>query len=340
MIATNFLIPPDKLGTPRMSESPFSLLPTASNHAASLDGLYVFLTIICGIAMALVIGAMLYFMVKYKKRSDDDKTHPLTHNAKLEFWWSAIPSVFLLIFFFWGEIDFVEMSTPPSDAIDIRVKGQKWQWTVEYPSHPGGACVDKETNAPLLVVPKDRPVRLTMTSTDVIHSFFVPAFRVKKDVIPGRYSNLWFTAIQEGEFPAFCTEYCGDEHSSMLAKVKVVSADQYDAAVASCTKLEFDPSTGDMASFGKQIFEVKGCPACHTIDGNKSVGPSLKGIWGKDEAMADGSSAKVDDNYIRESLMNPNAKVVSGFAPSMPSFQGQLDDAQVTAVIEYIKSLK
>ena len=334
-------IPPEKLGTPAMSDSPFKLLPTASNHAASLDGLYVFLTVICGISMVLVIGAMVYFMVKYKKRSDADKTSPINHNARLEFWWSAIPAVFLMWVFIWGEIDFVKLSTPPSDALDIRVTGQKWQWTIEYPNFPGGASVDKETGAPLLIVPKDQPVRLTMTSIDVIHSFYVPAFRVKKDVVPGRYAHVWFTPIELGEFPVFCAEYCGDEHSSMLAKVKVVEADEYAAIVAEATKLERDVDGGEtMPAFGERVYHIKGCDACHTTDGSPKVGPSFKGVFGKTEQFSDGTSAEVDDNYVRESILNPNAKIVTGFPPQMPSFQGQLDEEQLAALIEYIKSLK
>ncbi|MCA9699598.1 MAG: cytochrome c oxidase subunit II, partial [Myxococcales bacterium] len=195
-----------------MSDSPWELLPTASNHADSLDGLYLFLTFIAGISFVLVIGAMFYFMVKYKKRSDNDKTSPLTHNGRLEFGWSAVPAVFLMVFFIWGERDFVRLSAPPADALDIRITGQKWYWTIEYPGRPVASTTTVEDGeiAPLLIVPKDVPVRLIMTSKDVLHSFYIPAFRVKKDVVPGRYSAVWFTAIEEGTFPVFCTEYCGD----------------------------------------------------------------------------------------------------------------------------------
>ena len=221
MILSNLsFIPPQDLGTPPMSDSPWALLPTASNHAANLDALYVFLTLICGISMALVVGAQLYFMVKYKMRSEDDRTSPLKHNFKLEFAWSAIPTLFLIVFFVWGEIDFMRLSTPPGDAMEINVKAQKWSWEFTYPGGNGatsneirkdenGNNIVDENGAPIvvptLVVPLNEPVRLIMQSTDVIHSFYVPAFRVKKDVVPGRYTTVLFTAIQEGEFPVFCT---------------------------------------------------------------------------------------------------------------------------------------
>jgi cytochrome c oxidase subunit 2 len=331
------LIPPDELGTPAMSDSPWALLPEASNHAAALDDLYIFITVLCVVSMVLVIGAQIYFMIKYRYRSDADRTSPITHSGKLEFWWSFIPTIFLIIVFVWGEIDFIKLSTPPSDAIDIRIKAQKWQWTIEYPTHHGGGAV--HGGAPVLIVPLGLPVRLTMTSVDVLHAFYIPAFRVKKDIVPGRYSNLWFTAIQEGIFPVFCAEYCGDEHSGMLAKVIVVPADKYDQAVAEATKLE-KGNDETMAGFGERVFKIKGCPACHTTDGSAKVGPSFLGVWGRTESLADGSTVVVDDNYVRLSLMEPNKQVVAGFAPQMPTFQGQITDDQVTALIEYFKTLK
>lgn len=334
-------IPPEKLGTPQMSESPWDLLPTASNHAASLDGLYLLLTAVTGVSFVLVVGAMFYFMWKYKKRSDNDKTSPLTHNGKLEFAWSAVPAVFLMVFFVWGEVDFVKLSAPPADAIDIRVTGQKWYWTIEYPGRPVASTVETESGeiAPYLIVPKDQPVRLLMTSKDVIHSFYIPAFRVKKDVIPGRYTSVWFTAIEEGTFPVFCTEYCGDEHSSMLAIVKVVPQEEYDAAVKLATTLE--QGEGEtLEQFGEKVYKAFACNSCHNTDASVKVGPGFGGVFGKTESFTDGSSAPVDENYIRESIYQPNAKVVVGFTPQMPSFAGQINDDQMNAVIAYIKSLK
>ena len=346
MIAT--FIPPDKLGTPPMSESPWALLPTASNHAAALDTLYVFITILCVISMIAIVGAQLYFMVKYKKKSDNDRTSPLTHNTKLEIGWSVIPSLFLIIIFVWGEVQFMDMSSPPATAIDVRITGQKWQWTIEYPQFPGGPSLTCPQDAdeceatdktPTLFVPLDEPVRLTMNSVDVIHSFYIPAFRVKKDVVPGRYSNLWFTAIEEGEFPVFCTEYCGDEHSSMLAKVIVLPKDEWAARVKKATELKLEEGE-TMAHYGERLYGINGCAACHSLDGSKKVGPTFQGLYGRTEQLSDGTSLAADDNYIRESILEPNAKVVAGYAPQMPSFQGKLNDEQITALIEFIKEQK
>jgi cytochrome c oxidase subunit 2 len=272
---------------------------------------------------------------------DNDKTSPLTHNGRLEFAWSAIPAVFLMLFFIWGELDFVKLSAPPSDAIDIRVTGQKWYWTIEYPNHPVASTVEVLDGeiAPLLIVPLGQPVRLLMTSKDVIHSFYIPAFRVKKDVIPGRYTSVWFTPIIEGTFPIFCTEYCGDEHSSMLAVVKVVKAEEYDAQVIAATTLE--QGEGEtLEAFGEKVYKSFACNSCHNTDATVKVGPGFGGVFGKTETFSDGSSQTVDENYIRESIYTPNAKVVAGFTPQMPSFAGQINDDQMNAIIAYIKSLE
>ncbi|WP_106392416.1 cytochrome c oxidase subunit II [Enhygromyxa salina] len=324
-----------------MSDSPWELLPTASNHAASLDWLYLALTIVCGISFVLVIGAMFYFMWKYKKRSDEDRTSPLTHNGRLEFAWSAIPAVFLMLFFIQGEIDFVKLSAPPADAIDISITAEKWKWTIEYPGRSAASTtevLDGEI-APLLVVPKGQPVRLLMSSKDVIHSLYIPAFRVKKDVVPGRYAFVWFTAIEEGTFPLFCTEYCGDEHSSMLAVVKVVPPEDYEAEVRAATTLE--QGAGEtIEAFGEKVYKAMACNSCHNPDASVKVGPGFGGLFGKTESMTDGSSLTVDENYLRESIYQPNAKVVAGFTPQMPSFAGQINDEQMNALIAYIKSLK
>lgn len=337
MIASLF-IPPQDLHTPPMSESPWSLLPAASNHAEALDGLYILITAVCAISMVLVIGAQVYFMWKYKKRSDNDRTSPLTHNGKLEFAWSAIPAIFLVIFFVRGEQGFMELSSPPVDAVQIDVSAKKWSWSFKYPEYPNSESI--EDGVPTLIVPLNQPVRLVMNSVDVIHSFYVPVFRVKKDVLPGRYTTLWFTAIKTGTFPVFCTEYCGDEHSSMLARVVVVPPEEYKERVLRANKLAFDPKKHkDEADFGKEVFTAKGCGACHKLDDTKLIGPGLGKIYGKKEDTQQGAIL-VDDNYIRESLMEPNKVIVKGFAPQMPSYKNQLDEDQIKAIVALIKSIK
>ena len=325
------------LGTPPMSESPWSLLPAASANAEALDTLYIFFWVLCGISLVIAIGAQIYLMVKYRMPADGKhrKTSPLTHNGQLEFWWSAIPTVGFLVLFFWGEIDYMKQVTPPSDAIDVRVTGSKWFWTVDYPAVPG-ATLNNE-----LIVPVGVPMRLTMTSTDVIHSFFVPVFRLKKDVVPGRYTVLWFEATKEGEYPLFCTEYCGDQHSGMIGKVFVVKAEEYEARLKEAARLEYDPTKGDksQADFGRRIYKRKACDSCHSLDGSAKTGPTWKGIYGRTE-QTNAGPVTVDDNYIRESILEPNKKVVQGYTPQMPSFAGQLDDKQITALIEFMKEQK
>ncbi|HRI06511.1 MAG TPA: cytochrome c oxidase subunit II [Nannocystaceae bacterium] len=333
----NLLLGPDPalLGTPRMSDSPFSLLPAASANAQELDDVYVFITVLCVISFVLLIGAQIYFMVKYKKpASGHNKTSPLTHSGKLEFLWSFIPAVLLLILFGWGEVLYMKMVSPPPDALNIRVTGQKWFWTVDYPDL--GCTLNDE-----LIVPVNVPVRITLTSNDVIHSFYLPAFRQKKDAVPGRYTIMWFEAIKAGVYPIFCTEYCGEQHSFMIGTSRAVPQEEFDGVMKEACKLEQDTGKGEtLAQFGQRIFEKKACATCHSIDGSAKTGPSLKGKYGAQETLSDGSSVAIDDNYIRESILEPNAKVVRGFTPQMPTFAGQLDDTQITAVIEYIKTLK
>ena len=326
-VAENILPPNDA------PEGGWTMPTQASNFAASTDNLYLFivaLDVICFIGVMAVMG---YFMWKYRRRSPDQKTSSITHNGKVEFLWSAIPAVLLIVVFLWGEIDWMRQSVPPEDAIDIRIKGQKWFWTAEYPNNPGVQLNNE------LIVPVGQPVRLTMTSEDVIHSFFVPAFRLKRDAVPGRYTNIWFEATVPGDYNMFCAEYCGDQHSMMIGVVHALPPDQYVAALEEAGRLEQDDGES-MVDFGRRIYERKGCNACHSLDGTPLTGPSWQGLYGSTRSFQDGSTAAADDNYIRQSLMEPNAQVVAGFAPQMPSFQGQLEDEHVTALIEFIKTLK
>lgn len=314
-------------------------MPTqASTFSESTDNLYFFIVVLDVFFFVLILAAMGYFMWKYKRRSADQKTSSITHNGKIEFLWSAIPAVLLVVIFAWGEIDWIKQTSPPPDAIDIRVTGQQWFWKVEYPDYPG-VILSSAMDEPVvtMIVPKGQPVRLIMTSEDVLHSFFIPAFRVKKDAVPGRYTTLWFEATRVGEFNIFCTEYCGDRHSSMAGVIKVLEPANFEAALREAAKLEQKPaeSTED---FGRRIYTRRACNACHTLDGGAGTGPTWKGLYGKTESLADGTTVKVDDNYIRESILQPKAKIVAGFeAANMPSYQGQLDDKQIAALIDFIK---
>jgi cytochrome c oxidase subunit 2 len=319
---------------------PWATLPQASTFAEGTDLLYLFIVALSVFFFVLIMGVQGYFMWKYRRRSEDQKTSSITHNGKIEFLWSAVPAVLLVVIFVWGEVDFLKQAVPPTDAVQVRVTGQQWFWTVEYPDYPGVALNSNVAdNEITLVVPKGKPVQLTMTSTDVIHSFYIPAFRVKRDVVPGRYTTLWFEATQIGEFNLYCAEYCGDQHSSMIGKVKVLSPETFEADLLERGKLEQDPGES-AAAFGERIYTKRGCNACHSLDGSPKVGPSWKGVWGKQEATDKGTVA-VDDNYVKESILEPNAQKVVGFeGVNMPSYKGQLDDKQITALIEFMKTLK
>lgn len=321
-------------GTPPMTDSPWSLLPAASANAEAFDSLYIFYWALVGVAFIGAMAAQIYFMVKYKKpEGGHAKTSAITHNGKLEFIWSAIPTALFLVLFAWGEIEYMKQATPPADAIDVRVTGQKWYWKIDYPAVKGASLKNE------LVVPVGVPMRLTMTSQDVLHSFYVPAFRLKKDVIPGRYTVLWFEATKEGEFPLLCTEYCGDEHSSMVGKVLVVSKEKYAEVLAERSKLEKNQGES-MVDYGARVYDRGGCASCHTLTGETKTGPSFKALYGKTETLSTGATQVVDDNYIRESVLEPNAKIVQGFSPQMPSFAGQFNDEQIAALIEFIKAQK
>lgn len=327
-------------------ETPHSwALPTdASTFAEGTDALYLFIVALDVFFFLLVMGAMGYFMWKYRRRSEDQKTSSITHNGKIEFLWSAVPAVLLVVIFVWGEIDFLKQSVPPQDAIDVRVTGRKWFWTAEYPDYPGVQLVSSNESPEIsLVVPKGRPVRLTMTSDDVIHSFYIPAFRVKRDAVPGRYTNLWFEATRVGEFNIFCAEYCGDQHSTMTGVVKVLEPEMFEQTLQELGKLEQEEGES-LADFGRRVYERRGCQTCHTLDGAPATGPTWKGLWGRTETLASGGTIQIEgaegENYIKNSILQPNDDIVAGFVPGMPSYQGQLNEDHIKALIEFIKTVQ
>lgn len=299
----------------------------ASTLAPDLDWLYFALYWLCVVLALGIIVAMAYLVLKFKAkgRSSKERIEPSTdHSTSLEIAWSVIPLPIVLAMFYFGFVQYVDFRTPPKGASEIHVTGQKWAWSF---THKNG-CSDNK-----LHVPVNKDVRLIISSVDVLHSVWIPNFRVKMDAVPGRYTDLWFNATQTGDFPLECTEYCGTSHSDMLSRVIVQSESEFEAYLEECTKIPEGPEGG------KILFERKGCPACHAVDGTKKVGPALNGIWGKTEALTSGS-ATVDENYIRESILEPQAKIVAGYSPAMPTYKGQLSDGEITAIIEYIKSLK
>ena len=304
----------------------------ASTLASKVDGVLLVITLMSLVFFVLITILLVYFAIKYRRRSEDEETPYITGSEPLEIIWTVIPSVLLILLFIYGFVVFKEMKTPPKDAQEITVMGKQWLWTFEY--YNGRKTLNE------LYVQENRPVRLVMMADDVLHSFFVPGFRVKQDILPGRYTQLWFTPTKVGTFDIFCAEYCGTGHSAMLGKVIVLSPEAYEiwekgvevdegGAVASLPPAEM----------GEKIYKEKGCNACHSIDGSVLVGPSFKGMIGRTQEMEDGSTVTVDENYIRESILEPQAHIVKGFQPVMPSFKGILSDKDITALIAYFKTL-
>lgn len=311
-----------------MLANAFMLPKGASTFAEAHDFLFNFILFLCTIFFIAICAAIVGFAYKYRRLSEDQKTSPIRGDHKLEIVWSAIPTILLLGLFVLGFKGFMDGVVPPGDALNVRITGQKWSWTM---THPNGG-----SDGNILVVPVNEPVKLTMSSTDVLHSFYVPAFRIKRDVIPNRYTVLWFEATELGDFHIFCTEYCGDNHSKMIGTVKVVTREQYDEYVKGLTGC----GEGSLAECGQREYTRRGCAGCHSVDGSRLVGPSWKGLYENNREFADGSSVVGDDNYIRESIVNPKAKIVAGYADQMPTYAGQLSDEQINALIEYIKTLK
>lgn len=300
--------------------------PQGTDVARQVDNLYSFLLIASLIACAILIGGMIYFVTKYKRQTNNDKTAYITHSHTLEFLWSFIPLVIFMGVFVWGWKIYNQMRTYPANSLEIHAYGKQWSWEFAYKSG--------KKSANELVVPVDQPVKLILTANDVIHSFYVPSFRIKQDAVPGRYTTLGFTAEKLGEFQVFCAEFCGGDHSKMLATIKVVPREDYEKW------LKENDDALPIDQRGKKLFGLKGCVGCHSADGSAKVGPTLAKVFGKTEALVDGS-VQVDEDYLRESILKPNAKIVKGFAPNvMPTFQGQLQEDELTALIEYIKTLK
>src|SRR5688572_24718763 len=270
-----------------------------STLAPGVDNLFWFITIISAFFFCLITGLIIIFVKRYRRRSENEITPHITHNLVLEVVWSVVPLFILIVIFFWGFNDYVRAQVAPANAIEIQVKAKKWVWEFEYPD---GMRTLNEIH-----VPVNRPVRLVMNSEDVLHSFFVPSFRTKMDVLPGRYTELWFDSTRAGVHQVFCTEYCGKGHSDMLARIFVENEAAYQRWL-----VEGDESmkTMPLPELGKITYENAGCATCHSLDGSQSQGPSWKGIFGQTHQFTDGTSGVVDENYIRQSILEPNAKVV------------------------------
>ncbi len=304
--------------------------PGSSTVAGDVDALFYFIFWASVFFFLLVVGLSAYFIIKYRRRSEDEQAQShIAENATLEIIWTVIPIILVVIVFIWGFQTFLKMQIVPRDAIEIKVTGQQWFWRFDYPT--GSTGMNE------LVVPVEQPVKLRMSSADVIHSFYVPQFRIKQDVLPSRYSVVWFEATRTGTFDIYCAEFCGKGHSEMLGTVRVVSQEEYDTFLA--TGGLGDQEGVPLAELGKRLYKQRACNTCHSIDGSPNVGPTFQNAYGHEVELEDGSTVEVDANYIRESILNPKAKVVKGFEPVMPTFQGLLSERQVDGLVTYIQAL-
>lgn len=305
------------------------LPPAKSTTAEATDALFHFINVTSVILLFGITVAILYFSWKYRRRSDDDVTPVIAHNSKLEITWSVIPLILVLIVFGWGFSGYLNLITAPDDAYEIRVVGKSWLWEFHYDT--GHVSVNE------LHVPANRPVKLIMSSDDVLHSFYIPDYRVKMDVLPNRYTSLWFEATDVGESVIFCTEYCGTAHSNMLATAYVHSADDFETWLETAGSADDDM---DPVELGEQLVTRNACNTCHSADGSRLTGPTFQGLWMSERTMEDGEVVTADENYIRESILEPNARINQGYDPVMPSYAGSLNDRQIDAIIEYIKTLQ
>lgn len=305
----------------------FKLLPVqATEYAKQVDELYMFILWVSVFFTALFVALLVGFTIRYRRRKGDaDKAEPPHDHVVLEMVGGTVLLVLLMVMFFWGAKLFFQAQRPPADAMEILVSGKQWMWKLQ---HPSGR---KEINT--LTIPVGRAIRLNMTSEDVIHSFFVPAFRVKNDAVPGKYTQVWFKPEKEGTYHLFCTEYCGTEHSRMVGFVHVISQADYDRWSAGLNAGDETP-----VQAGGRLFNELGCVACH-MGAPGALGANLNDIVGKEVTFADGTSLVRDDDYLRESILNPHAKIVAGYAPIMPTFQGQVSEEQLGQLITYIKNL-
>jgi len=304
-------------GTPLFPES-------ASTMASRVDSLYFFLLALSTFFSLLIAGLIVFYAVKTRRRAADSVGSQIQGGLVLELTWTIVPLLITMVIFVWGASVFFAMSRPPDETINIYVVGKQWMWKFQH--------LDGQREINELHVPVGRPVKLIMTSEDVIHDVFVPAFRIKADVVPGRYTHLWFQSTKPGRYRLFCAEYCGTKHSGMIGQVVVMDPSEYQ------TWLSGGASEGSLASAGAKLFQDLACNTCHRPDA-QGRGPVLEGLFGKTVTLQNGETLTVDEAYVRESILQPAAKIASGFQPIMPTFQGLVTEEQLLELIEYVKSL-
>ncbi|HSS49270.1 MAG TPA: cytochrome c oxidase subunit II [Thermoanaerobaculia bacterium] len=308
--------------------SSFPLFPdSASTHAGHVDALFIIWSLISIFFTILIAGLIVYFMARYRR------THPeeVGTNDEMALWleiaWSAIPLAIALAMFVWGTRVFFDLYRPPANAVEYTAIGRQWMWKIQ---HPEG---QREINT--LHVPVGQSIKMKLASEDVIHSFYIPAFRIKQDAIPGRYTSIWFQATKPGVYHLFCAEYCGAEHSKMIGSIIVMEPRDYENWLAG------GAAGKSMVASGADLFQSLACVTCHRAGetGRLARGPALEGVYGGQVKLADGRTVTADDDYVRESILNPTAKVVAGWEPVMPTFQGQVSEEQLSQLIAYVRSL-
>ncbi len=296
----------------------------ASNLAPQVDHIYFALLAICSLVAFLIFFVALIFCIRYRRGSRVDRTPPKGTGLGLEITWTAIPLVIFLGLFFWAADVFFGMSRPPADATEIYVVGKQWMWKIQ---HPDGRREINELHLPI-----GQPVKLIMTSQDVIHDFFIPGFRNKQDVVPGRYTTEWFTPTRSGEYHIFCAQFCGTDHSLMVGTVFVMEPAEHAKWLAQ------QPAPDSLVATGEKAFRNRGCSGCHAP--NAAIrAPLLDGIYGKQVPLSDSTLVTADDQYLRDSILLPNKQISAGYEPIMPTYQGQISEEELNAIIAYLKSL-
>jgi cytochrome c oxidase subunit 2 len=298
----------------------------ASTMAGRVDALFFFLIAVSAFFAILIATLIVVFGIRYRRRAATDVGADVHPSMALEVTWIGIPTVIAMVMFGWGASLYFTMFTPPAETLDVYVVGKQWMWKFQH--------VEGRREIDELHVPVGRAIRLTMTSEDVIHSFYLPEFRVKHDVLPGRYTNVWFTANRPGRYHLFCSEYCGTRHSGMIGSIVVMEPAEYQAWLGGGTM----GGALSLAAAGQKLFTDLACISCHRSDGT-GRGPAVDGLFGKTVTLSTGQKVTADEAYVRESILDPAAKVVAGFQPIMPTFRGLVSEEQLNQVIEYIKSL-
>jgi cytochrome c oxidase subunit 2 len=310
-----------------------------STFAQDIDNLFYFIFYASIVLLAIVTFGMIYLAIKYRFKKNDEVrlTSSIDHNSILESSFVIIPLILVSITFVWGIKSYLNMVTVPNDAIEMKITGQSWYWTWDYPD--GGPSNVFSTAQPL-VLPVNTPIKIVLSSTDVLHSFYIPVMRAKMDVLPNRYNVMWFDAKKVGEYSIFCTEYCGTQHSQMSGTVKIVPIKVYEKWLTEAGSEDDDLPLDEL---GAKLYTKKACITCHTLDGSALVGPSYlqtSQMWGQERVFDDGSSATIDDNYIRNSILEPQSQIVAGYQGVMPTYQGVLNDRELDALIAFLKTLK